>query len=202
MDLAGARQRLWLARQRRAIDAKSFGALGRDSVFGPPAVVRSPHRIFVGDKVFFHSGAWLSVVEEHMGRTYEPRLEIGDRTLFGRDAYISCVGNIRIGREVQAADRVFITDTYHDYADPDRSIIFQPMADPEPVVIGDGAFLGIGACVMAGVTIGERAFVGAGSVVTRDVPPNGVVAGNPARLLRTYDPERGLWVDATREATA
>ena len=159
--------------------------------------MRSPHRIFVGDKVFFHSGAWLSVVEEHMGRRYEPRLEIGDRTTFGRDAYISCVGQITIGREVQAADRVFITDTYHEYEDPDTSIVFQPMAEPRAVVIGDGAFLGIGACVMAGVTIGERAFVGANAVVTRDVPPNGVVAGNPARLLRVYDRERGAWTDAT-----
>ena len=71
------------------------------------------------------------------------------------------------------------------------------MAEPRAVVIGDGAFLGIGACVMAGVTIGERAFVGANAVVTRDVPPNGVVAGNPARLLRVYDRERGAWTDAT-----
>jgi acetyltransferase-like isoleucine patch superfamily enzyme len=191
----GARRRLWLARQRRAVGASRFGALGANSAFAPPATVLSPHRIFIGDKVFFHSGAWLSVVEEHNGRRHQPRLQIGDRTVFGRDAYISCVGEITIGVEVQAADRVFITDTYHGYENPDVSITRQPMAEPRSVVIGDGAFLGIGACVMAGVTIGERAFVGANAVVTRDVAPNTVVAGNPARELRRWDPGANAWID-------
>src|SRR5207244_3361500 len=49
--------------------------------------------------------------------------------------------------------------------------------------------------VLAGVTIGERAFVAANAVVTRDVPPNGVAAGNPARVIRRYDRERGVWID-------
>jgi acetyltransferase-like isoleucine patch superfamily enzyme len=191
----GARRRLWLARRRRAVGASRFGAFGPGSAFGPPAVVRSPHRVFVGEKVFFHSGAWLSVVEEHNGRTHQPRLEIGDRTVFGRDAYISCVGTITIGSEVQAADRVFITDTYHSYEDPRTSIVRQPMAEPQAVVIGDGAFLGIGACVLAGVTIGERAFVGANAVVTRDVPANTVVGGNPAREIRRWDAAARAWVD-------
>ena len=53
-----------------------------------------------------------------------------------------------------------------------------------PTVVRAGASIGSGATIMAGVTIGENAMVGAGSVVTHDVPPNAVVAGNPARILR------------------
>ena len=56
-----------------------------------------------------------------------------------------------------------------------------------PTVVKKGASIGSGATILAGVTIGEQAIVGAGSVVTRDVPPRTVVAGNPARVLRTLD---------------
>jgi acetyltransferase-like isoleucine patch superfamily enzyme len=56
-----------------------------------------------------------------------------------------------------------------------------------PTVVKRGASIGSGATILAGVTIGEQAIVGAGSVVTRDVPPRTVVAGNPARILRTLD---------------
>jgi acetyltransferase-like isoleucine patch superfamily enzyme len=56
-----------------------------------------------------------------------------------------------------------------------------------PTVVKQGASIGSGATILAGVTIGEQAIVGAGSVVTRDVPPRTVVAGNPARVLRTLD---------------
>ena len=60
-----------------------------------------------------------------------------------------------------------------------------------PTLVRRGASLGTGSTILGGVTIGEGAIVGAGSVVTRDVPPRAVVAGNPARLLRTLpDPAR------------
>jgi acetyltransferase-like isoleucine patch superfamily enzyme len=52
-----------------------------------------------------------------------------------------------------------------------------------------GASIGSGATILCGITIGENAVVGAGSVVTRDVPPNGVVAGNPARLIKSLAPQ-------------
>ena len=56
-----------------------------------------------------------------------------------------------------------------------------------PVVIKDDVFIGRGATILPGVTIGPRVIVGAGAVVSKDVPPNSVVAGNPARFVRTLD---------------
>jgi acetyltransferase-like isoleucine patch superfamily enzyme len=179
---------------RRSVGASRFGRFGEGSAVVPPAIVVSPHRIFLGDRVLIHDRAWFSVVEHHNDRTFEPRLTIGDDTVFGRDAYFSCVGHIDIGRNVLAADRVFITDTYHDYRDPHTAIADQPMADPERVRVGDGAFLGVGTVVLMGVTIGERAYVGAGAVVTKDVPANAVVIGNPARVVRRWDSQRGNWL--------
>ncbi len=56
-----------------------------------------------------------------------------------------------------------------------------------PIILEEGAWIGAGAILLPGITIGRNSVVGAGSVVTRDVPPNSVVAGNPARLVRGLD---------------
>lgn len=58
----------------------------------------------------------------------------------------------------------------------------------KPVTIGNKAWIGFGASILKGVTVGEGAVVAANAVVTRDVPPYAVVAGNPARIVRTLDP--------------
>lgn len=77
----------------------------------------------------------------------------------------------------------FINDTYPRATAEGR---LQTEADwkVEPTVVKKGASIGSGATILSRVTIGERAIVGAGAVVTRDVPPDTVVAGNPARILR------------------
>jgi len=60
-----------------------------------------------------------------------------------------------------------------------------PIRGAAPVVLGDYVWIGFGACVLPGVTIGNCCIVGAGAVVTRDVPSNSIMAGVPARILRT-----------------
>jgi hypothetical protein len=96
---------------------------------------------------------------------------------------------------VLGGPRVFIGDTYHDYRAPDTAVTDQPMSDPRPVLIGSGAFLGVGSVILPGVTIGERAYVGANAVVTNDVPPNAVVGGVPARIIKRWDGQEERWVD-------
>jgi acetyltransferase-like isoleucine patch superfamily enzyme len=187
------RLRRWSAARR--VGAHRLAAFGRDSIIVPPAVIHSPHRISIGERVLIHRDAFFSVVEEHNGRRYSPRLRIGDRTNLGHGLWISCVGEIDIGAEVLAGHNILITDTYHEYHDPDVSIARQPMGEPRAVRIGDGVHLGPHVAVLAGVTIGERSFVAANAVVTRDVPPNSVVVGNPARVIRRYDRERQAWID-------
>jgi acetyltransferase-like isoleucine patch superfamily enzyme len=175
---------------------EAYAGFGAESVIAAPAIVTCPHRIEIGDGVFVLPGAWLSVVEEHQGRRYEPRLRIGDRVTLGRDIVIACIGLVEIGADVLTGDRVFIGDTYHDFRDPSTPVARQQMVDPRPVRIGRGAFLGLGAIVLPGVRIGENGYVGAGAVVTEDVPDRCVVVGNPARVVRRWDEATGQW---TRE---
>lgn len=178
---------------RRRIGAASFGAFGERSAIVPPAKIVSPHRIFVGDQVLIHEGVWLSVVEHYRGQDFTPRLTIGDRTVLGRDTYVSCVGEIEIAEDVLAGDRVLIADSYHDYRDVGTPISRQPMAEPRPVRIERGVLLNVNVCILPGVTVGEGSYIGAGAVVVRDVPPHSVVVGNPARVIRHWDAAAGEW---------
>ena len=84
----------------------------------------------------------------------------------------------------------FINDTYPRATAGGR---LQTEADwkVEPTLVKKGASIGSGATILSKVTIGENAIVGAGSVVTKDVPANTVVAGNPARILRTVSIGKG-----------
>lgn len=159
-----------------------FAAFGAGSLIVPPARVSRPQSIDVGAEVRVLEHSFLSVVKVFAA---EPRLTIGDRTRIGRFATIACVGSVTIHEEVLTADYVFIGDTSHRYDDPTQSILTQGMVPPRPVVIGPGAFLGIRATVLAGVTVGEHAYVAAGAVVTKDVPDFAIVAGNPAVVVKT-----------------
>jgi lipopolysaccharide O-acetyltransferase len=151
-----------------------------------------PDCIFLGDDVRIHEHAWIAIVEAIEGVV--PRISIGSGTSIGRFCHLACVGEIEIGADVLAAERVFIADTYHGYEDVSLPVIQQPMAPPEKVTIGWGSFLGEGSIVLGGVTIGEQAYVGAGAVVTRDVPPRTVAVGNPAKIVRRWDDSVGAWI--------
>ena len=107
------------------------------------------------------------------------RLEIGDGTMLNFGADISATGSVSIGRDCHIGTHAIILDNdFHDLIDRLR------VPEPKPVVIGDRVWIGNRVIILPGVTIGDDAVVGAGSVVTSDVQPRTIVAGNPARLLR------------------
>src|SRR5437868_9193124 len=92
--------------------------------------------------------------------------------------------NVFIGHGV-----MFINDLYPRATTGDGELQTEADWKVERTLVRRGASIGSGATILANVTIGENALVGAGSVVTRDVPENAVVAGNPARILRYLNSE-------------
>ena len=79
---------------------------------------------------------------------------------------------------------MFINDTYPRATTPGGALQTEKDWKVEITLVKKGASIGSGSTILSKVTVGENAIVGAGSVVTRDVPANAIVAGNPARLLR------------------
>jgi acetyltransferase-like isoleucine patch superfamily enzyme len=82
---------------------------------------------------------------------------------------------------------MFINDRYPRSATADGSLQTEADWKVVPTVIKKGASIGSNATILCGVTVGEGAIVGAGSVVTRDIPPHAIAAGNPARVIRKID---------------
>ncbi|MBD2857988.1 acyltransferase [Spongiibacter sp. KMU-158] len=121
-------------------------------------------------------------------KDWEGRIEIGDNVLMSPGTRISASDEIIIGNGVMMAHGVYITDSdWHGIYDrTERS------ANKTPVHIGNNVWLGDRATVLKGVTIGENSIVAACAVVTRDVPANVVVAGNPAVVVKNLDPEKGF----------
>ncbi len=131
--------------------------------------------------------------------------EIGDNTKIG--AFVEIQKNAKVGNNCKVSSHTFICEgvTIEDDVFIGHSVTFindsypratsegrlQTEADwkVEKTLVKKGASIGSGTTVLSNVTIGENAIVGAGSVVTRDVPANTIVAGNPARILRSIAPE-------------
>ncbi len=94
---------------------------------------------------------------------------------------ISCYKAITIGNDVKIARQVFIYDNdYHKIKNQENKVT----NTPQPIMIGNHVWIGSKATILKGVTIGDGAIVAANSLVNRDVPPNCLVAGNPARVIR------------------
>lgn len=109
------------------------------------------------------------------------KINIGNHVFIMDGVLMMGSGGITIEDNVQMAANVQILSNNHDLRD--REVITLA-----PVRICRGAWIGAGATILPGIIIGENAVVGAASVVTRDVAPNTIVAGNPAKVLRAFDP--------------
>jgi acetyltransferase-like isoleucine patch superfamily enzyme len=128
--------------------------------------------------------------------------EIGDETKIG--TFVEIQRGARVGRRVKVSSHTFICEgvQIEDNVFVGHSVTFindryprAVAADGElqtgedwtvvPTIVRKGASIGSGSTILCGVEIGENAIVGAGSVVTKNVPPGTIVAGNPARVLRT-----------------
>jgi acetyltransferase-like isoleucine patch superfamily enzyme len=143
--------------------------------------VQNHGRIRIGERVHFIS----TTVRTELVVFEGGELLIGARTFVNYGCSLAATGRVSIGADCLLGPYVNITDNaFHELRDRAR----QP--EPRPVIIGNGVWIGVRAIILPGVTVGDGAVIGAGSVVTKDVPPNGVVAGNPARLLRVLDSEQ------------
>lgn len=110
-------------------------------------------------------------------------LRIGPDAVIGPDVTFCLDETITIGRGVSIGPRAMLYTATHALGPPSRRMM--PSVAPAPIVVEEGAWIGLAAIILPGVRLGRGCVVQAGAVVTSDVPPNALVAGNPARVVET-----------------
>ncbi|HEY1133693.1 MAG TPA: acyltransferase [Nocardioides sp.] len=171
-----------------------FGALGDGSCIAfPQATIAGEAGIHIGRGTLVGRSCTLTV--GYVGPDDVPPdrgLVIGDRCVLGARTTITAHESVTVEDDVWCGQGVFVSDASHSYQDPGTPVGRQ-LGRHQPVRIGAGSWIGHHAIVLPGTTIGRQVVVAAGSVVRGDVPDHSVVAGVPARVVRTYTPGVG-WV--------
>jgi acetyltransferase-like isoleucine patch superfamily enzyme len=123
-----------------------------------------------------------------------PRLLIGNGVFVGHNTTFDVAASITLGNFVSLGSQCYIADTEgHAHYNPERPIWEVPASDEDiaPVVLEDGVQVGKHCTIMKGVRVGARSVIGAGSVLRTSVPPDSVVMGNPARVVKRMVVEGG-----------
>lgn len=128
----------------------------------------------------------FSVVNNAVGDIY-----VGEYSRIGVGNTL--IGPIRIGNNVHIGQHVLITGLNHNYDKFEINAI-GTYDDKREVTVGDYVWIGANSVILPGVSIGRRAVIGAGSVVTKNVPSFCVVVGNPAKIVKQYDPNKKEWI--------
>jgi acetyltransferase-like isoleucine patch superfamily enzyme len=118
-------------------------------------------------------------------RTPDSEIRIGNNNWFNNNTMLCALGSIRIGNDCQIGDLVSIVDA--DFHETNPATRNRSPGEVKPIVIGNNVWIGSRAMILKGVTIGDNSVVGAMSLVTREVPPNCIVAGVPAKVVRQLE---------------
>ncbi|QNE78591.1 acyltransferase [Streptomyces finlayi] len=159
-------------------------AFPQGTVFGEPWIELGDHCV-IGEQVTLTAGLMPDL---ELGP--DAVLTLGNGVVLGRGSHVIADTTVTIGADTYCGPYVYITSTNHSYDDPHEPIGRQ-WPRMEPVVIGPGCWIGTGAVILPGARLGRNVVVAAGAVVRGEVPDHAVVAGAPARVVRSWDPEKG-----------
>jgi acetyltransferase-like isoleucine patch superfamily enzyme len=170
--------------------------LGQGAKLMPSARIRNIR----ADSRHINIGGHTLIAGELLVFPHGGNISIGEWCYIGEGARVWSSASVDIGDRVLISHNVNIFDSLtHPLSARQRHAQFRAIMltghprsidlDEQPVTINNDAWVGANACVLRGVTIGEGAVVGAGSIVTKDVLPYTIVAGNPARVIRELGPD-------------
>lgn len=175
-----------------------FASVGRDVSVHYTCEVgrRVARRIEIGNSVTIGKHAWiLSTVAADGAK--EPCLIIGDNCLIDRFSQILARNYVQLERDVMVSSSVLIADHLHAYEDVTVPIRNQGATQGGRIYIRQGCWIGRGAAIVCDhgeLELGCHCVVAANSLVTRSFPAYSVIAGNPARVVKQYDPVKKVWV--------
>jgi acetyltransferase-like isoleucine patch superfamily enzyme len=155
----------------------------------------------VGARTEIGSNPMIAAITQYASELFSPAVEIGDDVYIGPNLYLVSVSSVKIGNGVVLSEHVFISDVSHGLSPEDGLIMNRRLVCGGPVSIGEHTFIGYRASIMPGVSIGHHCVIGANSVVTKSVPDYCLSVGNPARVVKRYDPQRKVWLAVQKNDT-
>lgn len=144
--------------------------------FKPAKIIR----YYLGSKIIEDIGKNVNIEK---GAKFTSRVKVGDNSGLG----INCnlVGDILIGKDVMMGPEVSIYTTNHAHDKINIPMNLQGYTESKPVIVEDDVWIGTRVIILGGVKIGKGSIIGAGSVVTKSIPPYSIVAGNPAKIIKS-----------------
>lgn len=168
----------------------SFHHFGKKSLILSPLQIDGKKNISVGDSVAVGELSWLAAMP--LTNNDKPQLVIGNNCSIGNFNHIYATSEIVFEDSVLTADKVYISDNLHSYANVSKPIIEQPIKQLKKIRIGEGSWIGENACII-GASIGKHCTIGANAVVTKDIPDYCVAVGAPARVIKRYNMKTQKW---------
>jgi len=179
----------------------SFAGLGEGVSIHPTCEIEraAASQISIGNNVYFAPKVWLDL--KRGAFSPEPKIIIGDGCAIGRRSTISAKHRIVLESDVLLAPSVLLLDHTPISNDSINNDFINSETTAGEIVIERNCWLGYNAviaCESGGIRIGRNSIIGANAVVNRSFPPFSILAGNPAKLIKTYDQESGMWVKVKR----
>ena len=153
-----------------------FKKIGSDTIFEDGVLVFHCENISIGNNVYVGHNTILKGY-------YKNEMTIREGTWIGQNCFFHSAGGIEIGKNVGIGPSVKILSSSHINEYMNRAVLHNPI-EFKKVIIEDDSDIGVGAIILPGVVIGKGSIIGAGAVVTKNIAPYSIAAGNPAKVIR------------------
>lgn len=168
---------------------RRLARFGRKSYMKYPCKIYNGRYISVGDEVSIFENCNFMVFNLS---NISPKILIGNRIRIQSNSQISCAGSVIIEDGCTFAANCFISDVTHQYEDVTIPAFNSNLKILSPVVIGEGTWVGRNVSIL-GAKIGKHCVIGNSCFVNKDIPDYSVVVGAPARIVKRYNSDTGIW---------
>lgn len=165
----------------------------------PQMTINDLNKIKVGNHFYLGRNSRFLLVSNYKGTIYNPKIIIGNNISIGNRFTALSAAPINIDDDCLLASDILITSENHGM-DPEKHASYadNPL-DASPVSIGKGCWIGEKVVILPGVTLGDKCIVAAGSVVNKSFPAYTIIAGAPAKAIKSYDKSIHEWVPVRKD---